>query len=221
MANCRTCAGPLPSGSTVCVYCGARNEVDLQGVHEYTVRAPESPRTCPNCAVALRTIDIRADRKFLIEQCESCNGLFFDPNEVEALLAETVKHAYTIDYERIKTLAAEKPPCDEMRYRPCPVCGELMHRSAFGVRSGVIIDRCARHGVWLDGGELRRLMEWRKAGGQLLYEKRKAEREAQDRQARVSRTPILPVSLGEPKAEGVVDVTDALALVWSFIKRCV
>ncbi len=219
MANCRTCAGPLPSGSTVCVYCGARNEVDLRGVHEYTVKAPESPRTCPSCAAALRTIDVRADGKFLIEQCESCNGLFFDPNEIEALLAATVKHAYTIDYERIKTLAAEAPPRDEVCYRACPVCGELMHRSAFGVRSGVIIDRCARHGVWLDSGELRRLMEWRKAGGQLLHEKRKAERDAQDRQARSARPVVLPVSLGEPKRGDYAALIDALAFVRSLIAR--
>ena len=53
----------------------------------------------------------------------------------------------------------------------CPVCSDFMQRKNFCVRSGVIIDCCHQHGVWLDGGELRRLMEWKKAGGQLLHEK--------------------------------------------------
>jgi Zn-finger nucleic acid-binding protein len=51
-----------------------------------------------------------------------------------------------------------------------------MNRVNFGARSGVIVDQCPRHGMWLEGGELRRLLEWRKAGGQILNERRRAER---------------------------------------------
>jgi Zn-finger nucleic acid-binding protein len=32
----------------------------------------------------------------------------------------------------------------------------------------VVVDQCRNHGVWLEGGELHRLMEWKKAGGQVL-----------------------------------------------------
>ena len=32
-------------------------------------------------------------------------------------------------------------------------------------RSGVITDVCFEHGVWLDSGELRHIMEWVKTGG--------------------------------------------------------
>lgn len=46
-----------------------------------------------------------------------------------------------------------------------------MNRINFGYRSGVIVDSCKSHGVWLDNGEITHLMEWRKAGGQLLHEK--------------------------------------------------
>ncbi len=219
MANCITCAGPLPAGSTICVYCGTRNDVDLRGVHEYTVRVPESPRQCPRCAVRMRTIDVHADRKFLIEQCATCNGLFFDPNELEALLDTTVKHAYTIDFERIETLVGEPASREEVCYRKCPVCAELMHRYALGARSGVVLDRCAPHGVWLDGGELRRLMEWRKAGGQLLHEKLEAERKTRERSARAARAPVLPVSVEERKAESGIDLVEILGTVWSFAKR--
>jgi Zn-finger nucleic acid-binding protein len=31
------------------------------------------------------------------------------------------------------------------------------------------------HGVWLDNGEITHLMEWKKAGGQMLHEKKKRQ----------------------------------------------
>jgi Zn-finger nucleic acid-binding protein len=40
-----------------------------------------------------------------------------------------------------------------------------MSRVNFGYRSGVVIDRCTNHGIWLDSGEITHLMEWKKAGG--------------------------------------------------------
>jgi len=56
-----------------------------------------------------------------------------------------------------------------------------MQRVNFGHRSGVVIDRCHSHGVWLDNGEISHLMEWKKAGGQILSEKQ------QSRQSRLKK----------------------------------
>ncbi len=66
----------------------------------------------------------------------------------------------------------------------CPVCSDFMQRKNFGARSGVIADRCNKHGIWLDGGELKRLMEWKKAGGQLLHEKMVREKEVASQKGR-------------------------------------
>jgi Zn-finger nucleic acid-binding protein len=61
-----------------------------------------------------------------------------------------------------------------------------MHRINFGVRSGVIVDQCKTHGVWLDSGELKRLLDWKKAGGQLLHEHvRQRKEEEKQRQERL------------------------------------
>ncbi len=46
-----------------------------------------------------------------------------------------------------------------------------MSRVNFGYRSGVVIDRCTNHGIWLYSGEITHLMEWKKAGGQLLHDR--------------------------------------------------
>ena len=56
------------------------------------------------------------------------------------------------------------------------MCSERMSHLNFGGRSGVIIDRCGTHGVWLEGSELRRLTEWWRAGGKLIYQQHEAER---------------------------------------------
>ena len=45
-----------------------------------------------------------------------------------------------------------------------------MNRVNFGQRSAVVVDQCLIHGVWLDNSELTHLMEWKKAGGQLLHQ---------------------------------------------------
>jgi Zn-finger nucleic acid-binding protein len=72
-------------------------------------------------------------------------------------------------------------------YIKCPVCAKLMNRVNFGAKSGVIVDRCKEHGVWLDGGELRHLFEWMKAGGKLLDQEKQEQLkkdEAQQQQER-------------------------------------
>jgi Zn-finger nucleic acid-binding protein len=38
--------------------------------------------------------------------------------------------------------------------RPCPVCGKRMHIER---KSGVSIDTCRDHGIWLDKGELEKI----------------------------------------------------------------
>jgi len=46
---------------------------------------------------------------------------------------------------------------EEVRYRRCPDCDEVMDRMIFARVSGVMIDVCRRHGAFLDTGELKRI----------------------------------------------------------------
>ncbi len=175
MANCSNCSAPLPQNSIRCDFCGSRNDVDLKGVHYYTTHETDSARTCPRCNIPLKTIDLKLDGKFLIERCDECLGLFFDPGELEALLEATVTNVFVIDRSRLGNITIA-PNDYGVSYVKCPVCAKIMNRVNFGAKSGVIVDRCKEHGVWLDGGELRHLMEWMKAGGKLLDQERQEER---------------------------------------------
>lgn len=195
MANCDNCSAPLPPNSIICQYCGSRNDTDLKGIHRFTVTVPDTERTCPRCSISLQTIDLKIEGTFLIERCERCLGLFFDVGELEALIKASVTHVYQVDRHKITDLNEtlrnnDYPP----NYIKCPVCGTLMSRVNFGARSGVIIDKCPDHGIWLDGGELRHLLEWVKAGGELLSKQREEERkkdEARQNERKNRRTPYV------------------------------
>ena len=173
MANCSNCSAPLPPNSILCEYCGSRNDIDLKGINYYTTNETESERICPRCTIGLRTIDLKIDGTFLIERCDECLGLFFDPGELEALLEATVSNVFTINRSQLDNINITKRSSDYgVSYIKCPICSKLMNRVNFGTKSGVIVDRCKDHGVWLDGGELRHLFEWMKAGGKLLQQER-------------------------------------------------
>jgi Zn-finger nucleic acid-binding protein len=173
VANCSNCSAPLPSNSIICEYCKTRNDSDLKGVHHFTTHELDSARTCPHCAISLRTIDLNINGKFLIERCDQCLGLFFDPAELEALLEATVSNVFDINRSKLDDINNRMNPANNpVTYIKCPVCSKIMNRVNFGTKSGVIVDRCRDHGVWLDGGELRHLFEWMKAGGKLLSQER-------------------------------------------------
>ncbi len=138
-----------------------------------------SERVCPHCDKALQTIDLQLREDFFIERCASCYGLFFDPGEIETLLESSVSNVFEINTQLLRNINKERYSKDQkVKYIKCPVCRNFMRRVNFGYRSGVIVDRCKKHGVWLDNGEIVHLLEWKKAGGQMLHERQlRRERE--------------------------------------------
>jgi Zn-finger nucleic acid-binding protein len=53
----------------------------------------------------------------------------------------------------------------KVEYRRCPECRERMNRRQFLPGSGVIIDECPAHGVWLDLTERQRILVFARSGG--------------------------------------------------------
>jgi Zn-finger nucleic acid-binding protein len=122
------------------------------------------------------------DGKFLVERCHRCHGLFFDLNELQALIDMTIKHSYEIDYKRLHQSAQQPLNRDEIIYKKCPVCSKFMQRRNYEKTSGIIIDVCAKHGIWLDAGELKQIYEWVKAGG--IHRSKEQIKERTAREAR-------------------------------------
>ena len=181
MALCSSCSAPLPANDCRCSYCGTRNDMDF-AADRFTVARELSRRECPDCAIALQTIRVDTGAGlFAIERCERCYGLFFDVGEVQAFLEASVSPAFAVNLREIATVNQERTPGSRpVRYIKCPECGVLMNRVNYGAMSGVVVDQCKDHGVWLDNGELVHLMEWKKAGGQLLAKEKVPQREQRE-----------------------------------------
>lgn len=174
MATCSSCSAPLVADTNKCSYCGTRNDVDLKDKHVFSIIRNETSLFCPNCEIPLQTINLGVEDFLLIERCANCFGLFFDSGKIEALLEKSVDQVFKINRKQLDNINQDRFPVNkEIKYVKCPVCRSLMNRNAFGYRSGVIVDSCKKHGIWLDSGEITHLMEWRKAGGQLLHEQQK------------------------------------------------
>jgi Zn-finger nucleic acid-binding protein len=106
------------------------------------------------------------DAPFYIERCSDCLGLFFDPGELDSFVDHTIRSVFSINQLALASMS-NVSSSEVVRYRKCPVCSKLMNRINFGKSSGVIVDQCQDHGIYLDAGELHRILAWVRLGGKL------------------------------------------------------
>ena len=174
MFRCLACSAPLRPNNPNCEYCGVRNPLDLLQHQHVKQVASKTERICPECNIPLNQIDLNLNgRPFYIEQCPTCFGLFFDNQELEQVLDHQTQLNQAINKELIDQVNIDRHQSHRpVKYRKCPVCLAFMSRRSYAYKSGVIVDRCAEHGIWLDNGELAHLIEWRLSGGKALKESR-------------------------------------------------
>lgn len=176
--KCTSCNGTLNTNSNVCPYCGTRVEIDLKEIN-FRDLGPNPGLPCPSCTTPLSVVETDSVPKVTIERCPDCYGTFFNPGEIELLLEQHTTDFVWTDLQQLKTLGAEKSNhADMIEYLRCPFCQERMSRLNFGGRSGIILDRCGTHGVWVQNGEFQQISEWWRAGGKLIYEQHEKERTA-------------------------------------------
>lgn len=158
-----------------CPFCGVRQEVNLRHVH-FRDLGTDASLPCPHCSTALDVIEFDIEPKMRIERCTTCFGMFFNPGELGAMLDAQTNPLVWLDPVQLNQIAEDFGHRHEIVYLKCPMCAERMSHLHFGGKSGVILDRCGTHGVWLEGSELRRLTEWWRAGGKLIYQAHEAAR---------------------------------------------
>ena len=93
--------------------------------------------------------------------CSQCGGVWLDRGEFRDLTRE----GDVYQSQPAPKGYVRGPIRDSAQYIPCVRCGALMNRKNFAKISGVIIDVCKSHGVWLDGGELERIRTFIADGG--------------------------------------------------------
>lgn len=151
------------AGSRFCAHCGA--EATREHMDE------DKPLKCPRCREDMQALRLGS---VTARECAQCGGLWLDPESLQALANAREESAGVVS-----ALAARVPldttPPDVVRYVPCPRCDKLMNRSNFARSSGVILDVCKAHGVWLDRGELQRVIHFVESGGLTVARERERE----------------------------------------------
>lgn len=90
----------------------------------------------------------------MIDRCPSCEGIWFDRGELEAVLREAVKDL------RIPPGSKQSP------FRFCPRCGEPLYQFNYP-DTYVNIDMCRKcRGLWIDPGEFKEIKAVRRALGE-------------------------------------------------------
>lgn len=149
-----------------------------------------TPLSCPGCGTGLVARERDGIR---LEECPACRGIWAGSAAWKRILARRQDPAIDpLDGGTEASLAPAGDWGEEVRYRPCPGCGERMNRINAGAGSGVVIDRCAVHGTWFDAGELARVRAAVRSGA---WERA--------RQGEIDRLRAKPTGLADTPAPGL------------------
>lgn len=184
--RCSNCGGSLRDGASKCEYCAA--EITLEELRLDAVcpscfaRRASSARFCMECGVEIAPqalfalvegagcprckgrLRSRSLGNTSITECSSCAGIWLDQDALLRLCERA-------EAESVAAGALSRGPLpaaasgSRQGYIPCLACGELMARKNYASTSGVIVDSCRKHGVWLDAHELERILGFVRGGG--------------------------------------------------------
>lgn len=187
------------AGSRFCAHCGA--EAVRDRVEE------EKPLTCPRCREDMQALRLGTT---LAHECPQCGGLWLNLDALDRLTSDRDNLVATSSILAARTPLAATP-ADSVRYVPCPECEKLMNRTNFAHASGVILDVCKGHGVWLDRGELQRVLDFVGSGGLAVARERERTRLAEEKRrlevmkanvgASAAPQPMFQVNVHEPTEE--------------------
>lgn len=153
-ARCPKCGG-IFQDQNLCTFCASGLRYNGRG---FAFKATEM--RCPRCRTAplfeihYRDIDV--------DVCIECQGTWFDLGELEAMVNSARQDARGGIFEPDAGAPTHGvgPDPTEVAYVKCPKCEKLMNRTNFERRSGIIVDWCRQHGIWLDGGEIAQVRSW-------------------------------------------------------------
>lgn len=148
LMTCNHCKKDYNAKFKYCPFCGeqAPEESSLKDL------------MCPHCNI---TMDKVLEIESILDHCPECGGVWCEDNELEEITRE--RDVFLRD--DIPRKFVKKRPEDVVKYIKCPQCQEPMNRMNFGKISGIIVDVCPNHGIWLDSGELEEIRAFIANGG--------------------------------------------------------
>lgn len=139
-------------GAKFCQHCGAQAKAVEVGRPTHNA--------CPRCLRPL--LEVRAGA-FAMEQCAGCSGLWMPLETFDQVCADAEASAAALQLSVSRGEGEDERELS--KYPKCPTCADAMGRVNYARRSGVFINICRAHGVWLDRDELRAIVEFIRSGG--------------------------------------------------------
>lgn len=151
--RCENCGAAmradLERGLFLCDYCSSEfvPPPEADGV----LVLGETSQPCPICTTSLSdgSLETRS-----LKYCQSCHGMLIVMDHLFGLV-----EALRLRRDHFSGIIQPRSPVDEQRHLRCPSCGSEMDGHPYGGGGNINVDSCERCGVvWLDGGELRRIV---------------------------------------------------------------
>jgi len=161
--SCIFCGAPLPKQGLNCSYCNKLNPLNKKIVESKKEEKSQSKYLCPVCHIRLEEF---RDSTLFLEYCSRCDGILIKEEEFERLI--NYKTDPTNQFNPHYLRFVQDHPRDnrkKSKFQNCPVCKEIMSVINYKKNSGILLDICEEHGVWLDGGELQQIIDWYAVGG--------------------------------------------------------
>ena len=172
---CPYCGGSITEeerNSLLCPGCLARAPRDARhcpscagSLRPQTLHALPGNRDCPRCAEHLR---IRNLGLSAVVECAGCEGLWLSAQAFERICLMAREEPDPLAFERVDQVPPETLPPGARAYVACLNCAELMLRRQVrwgNATSGVVVDVCSRHGLWLDRDELEQVVRFLRGPG--------------------------------------------------------
>ena len=149
--KCSACGRQSTANRKNCLYCGG----------QLVENKRSGPIHCCGCTNAMNEVDIEG---IIIDVCPTCNGMWFDTGELEEVL-EKIEFSHE-EGAGVRTKGSPVKNIPEAGpLRNCPHCNLVMGKKNYKRFSGIVIDVCRFHGLYLDAQELEKIRLFLDTGG--------------------------------------------------------
>lgn len=136
---------------------GLRNRF-ARWVHGQTTAMPELA-----CIICSRPLTDLVLEGVTVHACTD-HGAWLQPEQLDAITEDHTDEATPEQEAEAWTYSEANPPeLVEERFRSCPVCARTLRKDDWKYGSGVVVDVCDEHGLWVDRGEIERIEAWQEA----------------------------------------------------------
>ena len=138
------------------------------------------PIHCCGCQTPMHEVNIQGT---VIDVCPSCSGIWFDTGELEEVL-EKLDSPHDVFQDGEEAGPNSNIP-ESGAPRNCPHCNLMMGKKNYKRFSGVIVDICRFHGLYLDAHELEKIQLFMATGGAQKEQERVDLEEREEKKAAI------------------------------------